>query len=254
MPLEIDKFLLVFARVSGLFLSAPVYSSRQIPVQIKVFLGLLLAAIITYVRPMSTRVELDNTGIFLVALAVEVFTGYALGLAGYVLFAAVQLAGQLVDMQMGFGIVNVMDPQSGMQVPLVGSFYYLLAILVFLGIDGHHQLLSAVYHSYDVIPILGAKFQPGFTAFLVKLGGYMFVLGVKIAAPVVAALLVADTALGFMARTVPQMNIFLVGMPLKILGGIVMLLLVIPVYVWLLQVLFAQFFDCLDQALYFLAR
>ncbi len=251
--MEIDKFLLVFARFSGLFLSAPVYSSRQIPVQLKLFLALILAATLAYVRPVATAVSLDSTGIFLLALAAELFTGYALGLVGYVVFAAIQLAGQLVDMQMGFGIVNVLDPQSGMQVPLVGSFYYLLALLVFLGIDGHHQLLSAVYQSYDVIPILGGSFEPRFTAFLLKLGGYMFVAGVKIAAPVVAALLVADAALGFMARTVPQMNIFLVGMPLKILLGIFMLLLTLPVYIWLMQTVFDQLFDYLDQALYFLA-
>jgi len=214
---------------------------------------LVLGAVLAYVRPVSTAISLDNTGIFLLALAAEVLTGYALGLVGYVFFAAIQLAGQLIDMQMGFGIVNVLDPQSGMQVPLVGSLYYLLALLIFLGIDGHHQLLSAVYQSYDVIPILGGNFQPGFTEFLVKLAGYMFVMGVKLAAPIVAALLVADAALGFMARTVPQMNIFLVGMPLKILGGIFMLLLTLPVYVWLIQAVFTQLFRYLDQALYFLA-
>ncbi|NLU49757.1 MAG: flagellar type III secretion system protein FliR [Syntrophomonadaceae bacterium] len=253
MPFSLDGFLLVFGRVSGLFLSAPVYSSRQIPVQLRVLFALLLAAVMASTGVPRYEINISNTGLFLLALLQEMLTGYALGLVAYMVFAGIQLAGQLMDMQMGFGIVNVVDPQSGIQVPLIGNFNYLLALLVFLGINGHHLLLLALHQSYQFVPVLGVSFVPGFTRFVVELGAYMFVVGLKIAAPVVAALFVADVALGFMARTVPQMNVFLVGIPLKILGGILMLLVFLPVYIWFLQVLFARFFGYLDQAVSVLA-
>lgn len=253
MALGLEGFLLVFGRISGLFLSAPIYSSRQIPVQLKVLMTVLLAAVIALaVRP-KYYADINHTGVFLLALFSEMLTGYAIGLVAYIIFAAVQLAGQLIDMQMGFGIVNVLDPQSGTQIPLVGNLNYLLALLVFLGMDGHHLLLTALYQSYQYIPVLGAAFEPGFTRFLMQLGAYLFVVALKIAAPVVTAIFVADVALGFIARTVPQMNVFLIGIPLKVLGGLLMLLLTLPVYVWIMQILFTRFFGYLDQAVQVLA-
>lgn len=250
----LDAYLLVFGRVSGLFLSAPVFSSRQLPVMVRVLLTAALAVMLARMVHIPQGTELANSGLFIMALAGEVLIGYAIGFVAYFIFAAVQLAGQLVDMQMGFGIVNVINPESGATSPLVGSLFYLVALLVYLGLNGHHQLLMAVYDSYRFIPVLGVDLAGGFARLLVDLGAFMFVAAVKIAAPVVAAVFVADVALGFMARSVPQMNVFLVGIPLKILAGLVMLLLTMPVFVWVLQVYFDRFFSYLDQALMALAR
>jgi len=246
MALGWEGFLLVIGRTSGLFISGPILSARQIPIQVKILLIIMLSGIIAFVTPLTSPVPITDSGMFLIALAVEVFVGYALGFVAYVLFAAIQLAGQLMDMQMGFGLVNVIDPQSGTQVPLIGNFNYLVAIVIFLSINGHHYLLQALSNSYQIIPVLGAGFNGQTWQFLMELGTHMFVIGLKLAVPVVAALFMTDLALGFIARTVPQMNVFVVGLPFKIGAGLVMVLLTLPIFVWFTQILMDRFFGYLD--------
>ncbi|NLW44636.1 MAG: flagellar type III secretion system protein FliR [Syntrophomonadaceae bacterium] len=246
MALGWEGFLLVIGRISGLFIGSPVFSARQIPIQVKILLTIMLSGMIAYVTPLTSAVPITDSWTFLMALAVEVFVGYTIGFVAYVLFAGIQLAGQLMDMQMGFGLVNVIDPQSGMQVPLIGNFNYLLATIIFLSINGHHYLLQALCNSYQIIPVLGASFNGQVVEFLMELGANMFVIGLKLAVPVVAALFMADLALGFIARTVPQMNVFVVGLPLKIGAGLVMVLLTLPIFIWFAQILMERFFGYLD--------
>ncbi|MGI5921891.1 MAG: flagellar biosynthetic protein FliR [Syntrophomonadaceae bacterium] len=247
MTFTLEGFLMVLGRLTGLFLSAPVFASRQMPVRVKIPLILVLAATMAYFVPVKYAVSLTTPGTFAGALAVEIFVGYTIGFVAYIVFGAIQLAGQVMDMQMGFGIVNVVDPQSGMQIPLMGNLNYLVSLLVYLSINGHHYLLQAVAQSYQVIPVLGAGINQSFMDLLVELTVNMFVIAVKISAPIVMAILVTDVAMGFVARTVPQMNVFIVGMPLKIFIGLAALLIMIPVYIWLSEMLFAQFFAYLDQ-------
>lgn len=254
MGFSFETFLLVFGRTTGLFLSVPIFSSRQIPIIMKVFVVIMLSGIMAFATPIKIAVPIENSGYFCFALVSEILVGYTLGFVTYAVFAGIQLAGQLMDMQMGFGIVNVMDPQSGMQIPLMGNFQYLVALLVFLGIDGHHLVIRALHDSYQYIPVLGANFDGSFVGFIVKLTGYIFVIAVKLAAPVVAAIFMADMALGFIARTVPQMNVFIVGLPLKIWGGLFMILVIMPVFVWFMQILMSRFFGYLDSVIYLMGR
>jgi len=229
-------------------------SSRQIPVQVKILLIFLLAGIIVHISPVRTAVPIQSSGVFWAAMAVEILVGYTLGFVAYVLYAGIQLAGQLMDMQMGFGIVNVIDPQSGTQVPLIGNFQYLLALMVFLGLNGHHLLFRALHDSYRFIPILGANFGGQFMGFMTEMGLYIFVIGLKLAAPVVASLFITDLALGFIARTVPQMNVFVVGLPLKIGAGLMMVMATMPVLVWFTQILMSRFFGYLDALILILGK
>src|SRR5690606_4570787 len=131
----------------------------------------------------------------------------------------------------GFGMVNVIDPQTGMQIPMMAQFKFAVAMLVLFVVNGHHALLLALSQSFSVLPVgfahmSGAVARVGIDAF-----GQMFVLALRIALPVVAALFVTDVALGIVARTVPQINVFFVGIPLKIGVGLVILVVVLPVYV-----------------------
>ncbi len=152
-----------------------------------------------------------------------------------------------MDMQMGFGIVNVVDPVSGTQIPLMGNLTQTLALLMYLGFNGHHYLLQAIVQSYQMVPVLGFQINNHFFELLMAIAVQMFVIAVKIAAPIIIAILVADIAMGFIARTVPQMNVFIVGLPLKILVGLLSLTIMMPVYLWIFNVLFARFFTYLDQ-------
>ncbi len=246
MGFTVEGFLLVLARVSGLFLSAPIFSSRQMPAQVKIMLVLALSAMMTYFLPVTQGVEIANPLNMLGAVVLEVLVGYTIGLVAYMLFAAIQLAGQMMDMQMGFAIVNVIDPQSGMQIPLMGNLTQIIALLFYLAVNGHHYLLQAVAQSYQVIPVLGMKLGGAFYQSLFSIGAEMFVIALKVSAPLVVAILISDVAMGFIARTVPQMNVFIVGLPLKILMGLGCLLLMLPVYLWLFDMLFSRFFAYVD--------
>lgn len=247
LSITLESFFMVFGRMTGLFLSAPVFANRQMPARIKVLIIILLSAAMAYYVPVNYAVQLTSPAYFIAALAVEVAIGYAIGFAAYVCFAAIQLAGQIMDMQMGFAIVNVVDPMSGTQIPLMGNFNNLLALLIYLSINGHHYLIQAVAQSYQAIPVLGAHLSNDFMDLLVKITVYMFAIAVKISAPVVIAILTTDIAMGFVARTVPQMNVFIVGIPLKIFMGLIALLVMLPVYVWFMALLFEKFFGYIDQ-------
>ncbi len=247
MPFALETFLLLFGRISGLFLSAPIFASRQLPVRIKVLTIVILAATLAYFVPIQYSQVILNPVHFLAAIIIEVLVGYTIGFVIYILFGAIQLAGQLMDMQMGFGIVNVVDPQTGTQIPLLGNLTQTLALLVYLAVDGHHYLLQAIAQSYKFIPVLGLSLDANFTKLLIEISIFMFIIAVKIAAPIVIAVLTTDIAMGFIARTVPQMNVFIVGLPLKILVGLVALLLMLPVYIWLYANLLARFYEYLDR-------
>lgn len=247
MPFALETFLLLFGRISGLFLSAPIFGSRQIPGRVKVLIIVVLAATLAFFVPVHHALEIMTPIHFLAAIVVEILIGYSIGFVVYILFGAIQLAGQLMDMQMGFGIVNVVDPQTGTQIPLLGNLTQTLALLVYLAVDGHHYLLQALAQSYKLIPVLGFNIDTSFTRLLIEISVYMFIIAVKIAAPIVIAVLTTDIAMGFIARTVPQMNVFIVGLPLKILVGLITLFFMLPIYIWIYSLLFARFYEYLDR-------
>jgi len=248
-PLAFNSFLMIFGRLTGLFISAPIFSSRQMPGRIKVLIIAVLSIVMASFVPVKYAVSLSTPAYFIAAWILEVFIGYSIGFVAYVLFASIQLAGQLMDMQMGFGVVNVLDPQSGTQVPLMGNFNYLLALLMYLFVNGHHYLLSALNQSYQVIPVLGTNLGSDFISLLVQLSAYMFVIAVKISAPMLIAIMITNVAMGFIARTVPQMNVFMVGMPLNIMVGFMILFLLLPVYLWFMGELFGTMVAYLDAVL-----
>jgi flagellar biosynthetic protein FliR len=220
-------------------ISAPVLNSRNIPAHLKIAFTLILSLFVFIMVSDSFFSPIININ-YIFLLISEFLVGIVIGFSANLLFAAIQLAGQSIDMQMGFGIVNVMDPQSGMQIPLMGTFKYLLAILVFLLINGHHFFIQALIYSYQVVPVNGLSINASFVSMLVDLTTEIFVVAFKIAAPLVGALFITDFVMGIIARTVPQMNVFLVGMPAKILSGFFLILLVIPLYVYLLSALFER--------------
>ncbi len=246
MNLALDGFFMVLGRLSGLFLSAPIFASRQLPGRLKVLIVILLSAVMSSFVPVKYSMSLESPVTFIAAFVAEIFIGYAIGFVAYVVFAAIQLAGQLMDTQMGFSMVNVLDPQSGTQVPLMGNFNYLLALIVYLTLDGHHYLLQAVAQSYNVIPVLGANLGKGFIDIIANLTAYMLVMAVKISAPIVVAILITDVSMGFISRTVPQMNVFIVGLPVKILVGLLALILLMPVYIWFIGILLSQCMKYID--------
>lgn len=236
-------FLLVLVRVSGIFIMAPIFGSRNIPAQVKAGVALMFTLVL-FPLVFQSGIQLPEQLFPYVSLLIsELFVGWVIGFVCSLLFSAVQMAGQVVDTQIGFGMVNIMDPQSGQQVPLIGNFKYILALLVFLITNSHHLLLAALFNSFQMIPVTGVVFHGVITELIVDMVWGVFAIALKISFPVSISLLLTDIALGILARTMPQMNIFVVGMPLKIIVGIFILSLVMPFYILFLEVAFNGMFN-----------
>lgn len=233
---RLDIFLLLFVRMMGLFATAPVWSNRLVPVQIRVALAMVTAVV---VAPLFAAMEPVQSLVALVVLAVrELLVGMVIGFVAALAFAAVQLAGQLLDLNMGLSMVNLLDPMTNTQMPVMGNFLYILALLIFFTINGHHMLLRAVMDSYALVPLGSASLSPNVAETIANMGANLFLLGFKVAAPVLAAIFLTTIALGVLNRAVPQMNVFVIGMPVQLAVGVFMTMIFLPLYVSFLHVLF----------------
>ncbi|NLK09121.1 MAG: flagellar type III secretion system protein FliR [Firmicutes bacterium] len=230
-------FLPVLVRITGLVMAAPIFGGRGVPNQVKMGLSALIALVIYPVLAVSLPETAGMVGYGFI-IAGELFIGICLGFAVTLVFSAIYLAGQLIDVPMGFGMVNVVDPQSGLQVPIFAQFQYILASLIFLAAGGHRALFQALSTSFILVPVGGFVGGVNTTVVLFDVFVRMFYLGIKLSLPIITGILLADVALGIVARAVPQINIFVVGFPAKILIGISLFVLVLPAYVTLLVKIF----------------
>lgn len=240
--MAIEQFVLVLVRVSGITIAAPIFGTRYVPAPVKAALSLVLALVLFPVVPPAV-VDAANTWAYALTAGAELAVGLVIGYAAMLVFMAIQLAGQLIDMELGFGITNVIDPQYGVQIPLAGNYLYLLAMLIFLLTNGHHFLLAVLVRSFETIPAGKIVLVGETTQALVRLFGQMFLAGVKISAPILGTLFLTSVALGILARTVPQMNVFVVGLPVKLVVGMAVLVVVIPLYVYSLGSLFDRMYE-----------
>lgn len=239
-------FLLLVARLGGFLTTAPFFASRNIQPSLRGFLSILLSLLFLPLFPAIDPVS-PGTGLSLiVTLLREVGLGLTLGYAGSIVFASFEVAGQIIDMQIGFGMINVLDPQSGNQIPLIGNFLYLMAMLIFLAYDGHHFLFHALWSSWRLVPPGGTWGSPDLLFEVVRAITVMFVAGIEIATPVLGALFLADLSLAVLARTMPQLNVFVVGLPMKSLLGLFTLVLSLPVYGIFLRMVMTEVQRTLD--------
>lgn len=223
-------FALTLARVSGVFLMSPVFSSRLIPVRAKLLLalGVTLAAM-----PLATggKPIPDNIAEVAVLAVKEVLVGAALAFSVSLVFAAVAFAGGLIDLTVGFAFANVVDPVQNAQISVMGQFYSLLASAVFVAIGGPDMVIAGLIKSFEVVPVTEMPDWPSLTGAIVNSIGGLFAVGLQVAAPVLVALLVTDAAVGFLARIAPQMNIFGIELPGKIAAMFLLLLVTAPMLV-----------------------
>lgn len=236
---QVQAAVLVFIRIGAILVTAPLFGSRNVPLQLKAGLSLVLAMAVFPVIGVQ-GVYLANVSSLLSAMVGEVLIGVIIGFTARLIFAAVQLAGQLVGFQMGFGIVNVLDPQTSTQFSIIAQFQNVLALLIFIAVNAHYWFILAVTSSFELIPPLKFCFTDSLMEAIVALSCNMFVIAAKIAAPTMAALFFSSVALGLVARTVPQMNIFIVGFPLKIAIGLLGVGLSLPLFSYMLKNLFQK--------------
>ena len=227
---QLQIFLLVFIRMASVFMTAPLFGSRNVPVMTKVGFAFLVAFIIYPVLDHSVILPTHamTYGFYMVN---QIIVGVIIGYASYMIFAAIQLSGQIIDLQMGFGIVNVIDPMSNTQVSIIGQFQFILGVLIFLSINGHHVLFQAMTDSFRIVPLTRVGVTEETATKLADLFFNMIVIAFKIAGPATLALFLTNVTLGFIARTIPQMNVFLVGLPLNILVGLAAVMVSLPIIV-----------------------
>lgn len=210
---QLDKFLLILMRITAFVVTTPGFSYRGIPNSLKIGFSVALGAIIYMMTP--DFVLEGNSFLFLFLVIKEVFVGLALGFVCQVVFSVMEMAGNLVDFQAGFSMAAVYDPILGAQTSNFGRLYYWIAIASFFLLDLHQFLLSTVMRSFTLIP-LGNELSKGLGAEgMLVLFYRMFELGILLAAPILLCLLVTDSVLGIISRTVPQINVFMLGMPMK---------------------------------------
>ena len=234
---KVSVLLLIIVRVTTFFIAAPLFSYRAIPAQAKIMLGIVLAWMMYYTFP-SAELAIDGTYILLVLK--EAVIGLMLGVMAFIVMSAVQIAGGLVDFQMGFAMANVIDPQTGAQAPLMGQFFNFLALLLLLSINGHHLMLDGIYYSYQFMPydqMFPAFGNENTVEFIIKLFAATFVIAFQMSAPIVATLFLVTLALGITGKTVPQMNIFVIGFPIKIAVGFIVLIVTMAMLIQLMQYL-----------------
>jgi len=236
----IPTFLLIFARTLAFFMTVPLFSYRTIPTLFKIGFSFFLSIVIfTSMEP--SVFALDHHYILL--LLKEVTVGLAIGLIAYIILSAVQIAGGFIDFQMGFAIANVVDPQTGAQSPIIGQFFYTFALLFLLSVNGHYLLIDGMYNSYQFIALDGfLSFDGTFGSFIVDMFNQMFIIAFQMAIPIVGCLFLVDVALGLIARTVPQVNVFVVGLPLKILVSFLAIFVFLSLYMMLAKFIFETMF------------
>lgn len=246
---DIYAFLLVIVRMTSFFVTAPVFSSRTIPGRFKIGLGFFIALIIYPSMGLDLTLTLDGTFIYLVIQ--EAILGMAIGFTAQLIFYSIQVAGSFIDLQIGFALANVIDPQTGAQSPLLGNFKYAFAILLMLTLNIHHLLIDGIVLSYNELPVggnwIGQINDENVVMYMVSLFTKMFVIAFKISAPLVITLLFTDIVLGILGRTVPQLNIFVVGLPLKILITFILLFLLAGVFINNYKDLFREMINSIKQ-------
>lgn len=215
-----ESFSLAFARVAGFMAFAPILGARTIPPRVKAMMAFLFASILA---PLMTefRGEANPEMNWFLTIALEASVGAAMGIVSTIVFEIIGFAGSLMDYQVGFGFINVVDPLFGANISILGFFYSFLGLLLFVIVDGHHILIEALYRSYEFIPIAGWQASDQALNLLVHHTSAIFSLGFQIAAPMVIVMFILDFSFGMLGKTVPQFQILVIGFPLKVGFGLI---------------------------------
>lgn len=222
MPLEYQefgKFFLILLRISIILFMFPFFNSRGVPPLVKSGLVLIITIVLFPVINIADNFPQTSLEMGLMIVS-ELIIGIILGLLVQTVFEGIRMMGHVVGFQTGFAIVNIMDPQSGMQVSILSNMAYFVAMVIFLLFNGHHILLNAIKQSFDLIHLGTLSLGKPVFHEIIKAFGEMFVIAVKIGAPAIAALFFTKVAFGLVTKLIPQMNIMIVAMPVQIVIGL----------------------------------
>jgi flagellar biosynthetic protein FliR len=223
---QFETMLLVLVRVSCMLALVPIFSQSQIPQLVRFGLGLLLAFVI--VRTMPPMAPLGGLGELAVAVLAQAFVGLVFGFVAFLLFTGIQFAGEIIDVQIGFAVVNIVNPLTSQNVTVIGNFELALATLLYLALDAHHVLIAGIAGSFQLVPLPFAGTPELVAGDVMRFFAQALFIVFQIAAPCAIALFLVNVMLGLMARVAPQMNVFIVGFPIQITVGLIMLIVSLP--------------------------
>jgi len=243
-----DYLVLILCRTGGLVLASPIFGRVNVPNLAKIGFVAALSYLFFTIFPQSVDLQYTTLFGFALIIAGEILLGVALAFVTNIFFSITAFtAGQLIDMQIGFGIVNVFDLQNNTQIPMMGNILNLMLLIVFFIAGCHLRLIEMIYLTIERIPIGGLVFSPNIGLTALELFMRAFLLGVMMALPILASGLTLEICFGTMMRAVPQIHMFVVGIPLKMLVGITIFTVTIPVFVGFSSRIFEELFLGLEK-------
>lgn len=253
MEITIDLILsvfLVFVRVSGVVMTAPFFSHRAFPVQIRLYFSILTSVMLFYVIPAEEAFVRAGDGAItvLVAIVMELLVGIALGLVGQLIYAGVEMAGSFISLNTGLSFASMMDSSTQSQSPLVSNILGMIAIIIFLAIEGDKVYITALAKSYQIVPAVHHNvYLAG--PYMLEVATYLFVIGVQLTSPFLVAIFIMDVALAIFARIMPQANLMFIALPIKMGIGVAVFMLVLPYLPTAFDIIFQNMFQFLESLL-----
>lgn len=228
-PRNLILFIVVFTRLSGMITTAPLISTYPIPVQVKVWFMALVSFIMFPIVMAKTGFQVPtNVPELAVILLKEFMIGYVIGFISQLVFVGVEIAAELVSMQMGLTAAQALNPMTGSTSPILSQAYTILASMVFIGLNGYKWMFAALFKTFEILPPgYGFLFNGTIVHNIMFLTSQMFLVGLGVALPVFSVLVITDVLMSFMAKTMPQMNIFMIALPFKIYLGLILFLTLI---------------------------
>jgi len=233
-----EIFIFIAARMTGFIFFNPLFGRRNVPGVTRVGMSLLLAVFTLAHFPGGTpdMAVAGNLVIFMLLLIKELVIGFILGTIVGMFFTLVGLSGEVMDMQMGLAMSNMYDPGSNVQLPLTGGFYNVALMLLFFVTNAHGNLIEIMFKSFEIVPVDSFALNPGVGLYITQLFGLVMTFSFRLALPIMASQLLTETAVGIIMRAVPQINVFVVGLQMKIIMGVTTMIMFAPSAVWLLDV------------------
>jgi flagellar biosynthetic protein FliR len=220
----VPVFVLVTFRVAGFMIFAPLFGSSRIPKRVRVLLAVIMAVGVTPTIAPPAHMP-DSAAALAVGIGCEICFGFAMGMILSFVFIAAQWAGELIGQQMGFNLAETFDPQFGASSSLVGDLYYMLTLVVFLAMGGHRDMIQGLRDSFDHLPLLEAGVSQKLFGLIISLFTTSTMLALRLAAPVLVTMLIVDLTLGFLGKTMPQLNVLTAGLSIKTIVGLIVLLI-----------------------------
>ncbi len=248
---HLEFFLLILVRISGFMVAAPIFSLRNIPMRVKTLLALAIAIVVFHIVPYQ-EVLYSTTIEYAIVVITEMLAGLIMGFMANVAYYILSFAGQIIDQEIGFSMVNQFDPITSTQVTITGNLYTYAVMLMVIITNMHHYLIRAITDSFQVLPVGSVVIDFNLYEVMKRFVVDYFVLGFRIVLPIFASLLVVNTILAILARVAPQMNMFVIGLQLKVFVGLAVLVLMVMMITGVADLIFQEMMSMLRETIPYL--